>query len=134
MRDKHCCEHCNKESDTIREVIINLPTDVVKLELCEECIEKVRVTYNDACDKRNEKLLQMVRDAKEREIGYEQIAKMYNAYISVLLNRLGATEGNEVVITGEDIANALSSCLARASYNSDKDEYSLWCTESEKES
>lgn len=100
MRDKHCCEHCNKESD----------------------------------DKRNEKLLQMVRDAKEREIGYEQIARMYTAYISVLLNRLGATEGNEVVITGEDIDNALSSCLARASYNSDKDEYSLWCTVSEKES
>ncbi len=84
---------------------------------------------NEMLKKRNEKLIQMLNDAKEREAGYAQVAKLHSAYISILLNKLGATEDCPVTISGADITEALSRYEARAVYSNGKDEYSLWCEE-----
>ncbi|MBQ4145888.1 MAG: hypothetical protein IJD36_04585 [Clostridia bacterium] len=58
--------------------------------------------------KKNEHLLKMVQDAREREKGYEQVAQVYSAYIAILLKRIGATEDNPVTVGGKEIAEALN--------------------------
>lgn len=56
--------------------------------------------------KKNETLLKMVETERERVAGYEQLAKLHAAYIAFLLQKLGATKGNPVPITKEDVAEA----------------------------
>lgn len=57
--------------------------------------------------KKNDKLLKMVDEAREQVAGYEQLAKLHAAYIAFLLQKLGATKGNPVTITKEDVAEAM---------------------------
>lgn len=58
--------------------------------------------------KKNEKLLKMVNDAREEVAGYEQIAELHAAYIGFLLQKLGATKDNPIAITKEDVAKAMA--------------------------
>lgn len=75
--------------------------------------------------KQNERLLKMVSEEREKVGGYEQIAKVHSAYISILLKRLGATKDNMITITGEEVTEAMQKYEARA-VGADKG-FSLYC-------
>ena len=75
--------------------------------------------------KQNERLLKMVGEAREKVAGYEQIAKVHSAYISILLNKLGATKDNMITITASEVTEALKKYEARAM--STEEGYSLYC-------
>lgn len=75
--------------------------------------------------KRVATLVDMVKTEREKIAGYEQIARLHSAYISILLKKLGATEDNMVAITGEEIKEALESYEARAVQVDGG--YSLYC-------
>lgn len=63
---------------------------------------------------KNCRLMKMIADERAKVAGYEQIAKLHGAYISILLKKLGATEDNLITITSEDVKEALKKCEARA--------------------
>jgi hypothetical protein len=65
-------------------------------------------------DKQKEKLKQMLEEEREKVKGYEEVVKLHSAYISILLHRMKATEDNSVVITKEDVKQAMSHFEARA--------------------
>ena len=71
------------------------------------------------------RLIKMVTDEREKVAGYEQIAKVHSAYISILLNKLGATKDNPVTITASEVTEALNKYEARAIPA--EDGYSLYC-------
>lgn len=75
--------------------------------------------------KQNERLMRMVAEAREKCRGYEQVAKVHSAYISILLNKLGATEDNKVTITASEVKEALTKYETRAVLGEDC--YSLYC-------
>ena len=51
---------------------------------------------------------------REKVAGYEQLAQVNSAYISILLKRLGATEDNKVDVPATEITEALEKYEARA--------------------
>ena len=63
---------------------------------------------------KNQKLLKMIAEEREKVAGYEQIAKVHSAYISILLNELGATKDNMITITASEVTEALKKYEARA--------------------
>ena len=75
--------------------------------------------------KRNDKLVTMVAEEREKVKGYEQLAKVHSAYISILLNKLGATKDNMITITAEEVTEALTKYEARALPS--EDGFSLYC-------
>ncbi len=81
--------------------------------------------------KKNEHLIGMVEEEREKNAGYEEIIRIYTAYISILLKRIGAVKDNGITIKSEDITEALNHYEARATQTNDG-EYCLWCEESEK--
>lgn len=52
-------------------------------------------------------LEKIVAAEKEKAKAYEQIAKIHSAYIAILLKKLVATKGNAVVITSEEVSEAM---------------------------
>lgn len=76
--------------------------------------------------KQNNKLMKMVAEEREKVAGYEQIAKVHSAYISILLKELGATEDNMITITASEVKDALEHYETRAIPNVDGS-YSLYC-------
>lgn len=87
------------------------------MEMLEDAAERLK--------KRNERLLNMAKEAREKVAGYEQLAKVHSAYISILLKRLGATEDNMLTITASEVTEALSKYEARAMPA--EDGFSLYC-------
>ncbi len=75
--------------------------------------------------KQNRRLLDMIGKEREKVAGYEQLAKVHSAYISILLKKLGATEDNLITITAEDVKEALKKYEARAIQV--EGGYSLYC-------
>lgn len=65
--------------------------------------------------------------AKEKIKGYEQLAKVHSAYISILLNKLGATKDNTITINAEEVTKAMEKYEARAMYSPENKSYSLYC-------
>jgi hypothetical protein len=65
-------------------------------------------------DKQKEKLKQMLEAERAKVAGYEQLAKVHSAYISILLKKLGATEDNMIVIAASEVTEALKKYEARA--------------------
>ena len=61
-----------------------------------------------------ERLFSAVREAREQVAGYEQIAQVHSAYISILLKRLEATEDKPITITASEVTEALNKFEARA--------------------
>ena len=53
------------------------------------------------------KLEQMLKAEKEKTKAYDQIAKIHSAYIAILLKKLVATKDNAVVITSEEVSEAM---------------------------
>ena len=73
----------------------------------------------------NYKLMKMLAEERQKVAGYEQIAKIHSAYISILLNKLGATKDNMITITASEVKEALKKYEARAIPS--EDGYSLYC-------
>jgi len=57
---------------------------------------------------KNDTLLKMIGEEREKVAGYEQLAKLHAAYIAFLLRKLGATKDNPLAITKEDVAGAMN--------------------------
>ena len=64
--------------------------------------------------KQNERFMRMIAEEREKVRGYEEVAKVNSAYISILLKRLGATEEKPIDIKAPEITEALQNCEARA--------------------
>ena len=75
--------------------------------------------------KQNDKLVKMLAEERQKVAGYEQIAKVHSAYISILLNKLGATKDNMITITASEVTEALKKYEARAIQT--EDGFSLYC-------
>jgi hypothetical protein len=70
-----------------------------------------------------EKLLEAER---QKVAGYEQLAKVHSAYISILLKKLGATDSNTAIsLTQAEVKEALEKNETRALI--DRDGYKLYC-------
>ena len=80
----------------------------------------------ETLEKKNEKLIKMLKIEREKTAGYEQIAKVHSAYIAFLLNKLGATEENGVSISDADIKEMLEKYEVRG-YRSEG-VTSIYCT------
>jgi hypothetical protein len=78
-------------------------------------------------DKQKEKLKQMLMEERQKVAGYEQIAQVHSAYISILLKKLGATEDNKVEIKASEVTEALGKYEARA--EATEKGFSLYYTE-----
>ena len=74
---------------------------------------------------KNYRLMKMVSEEREKVAGYEQIAKVHSAYISILLKKMGATKDNVITITASEVKEALEKYEARAMQT--EDGYSLYC-------
>lgn len=75
--------------------------------------------------KQNDRLLKMVSEEREKVAGYEQLAKVHSAYISILLKRLGATKDSMITITASEVTDALKNYEARAMPT--EEGYGLYC-------
>lgn len=53
--------------------------------------------------KKNDTLVHRVKEEREKIAGYEELAKLHTAYIAFLLDKLGATEDNAVLIKDTDV-------------------------------
>ena len=82
-------------------------------------------TLLEQAEKNVKKLKQMIQDEREKVKGYEQLAKVHSAYISILLNKLGATKDNMITITASEVTEALKKYEARAIQT--EDGFSLYC-------
>lgn len=82
-------------------------------------IERQRIkkwhNYYEAC----------IAEEKSKRSGYEELATVHSAYISILLNKLGATKDNVITITASEVKEALEKCEVRAIPT--EDGYSLYC-------
>ena len=75
---------------------------------------------------RNHRLMKMNTEQREKIAGYEQIAKVHSAYISILLKKLGATsEDNMATITDAEVKEVLHKNEARAVKT--EDGWGLYC-------
>jgi len=75
--------------------------------------------------KQNDKLVKMLAEERQKVAGYEQLAKVHSAYISILLQKLGATKDNMITITSAEVTEALKKYEARALPS--EDGFSLYC-------
>ena len=71
----------------------------------------VMAKQNDECI---EYWKERFRAEREKVAGYEQIAKMHSAYITILLKKLGATKDNMITITAGEVKEAMEHHEARA--------------------
>ena len=79
--------------------------------------DKMVLTKKQELEKRkkqNEKLLKMLGEERERVEGYKQIIKLYGAYIAILLEKMGTTIDNTVLIEKAEVTGAMSRIEARA--------------------
>lgn len=83
------------------------------------------ITLLEQAEKNVKKLKQMIQDERQKVEGYEQLAKVHSAYISILLNKLGATKDNMITITASEVTEALKKYEARALPS--EDGFSLYC-------
>ena len=65
-------------------------------------------------DKQKDKLKKMLIAEREKAKGYEELARVHSAYISILLKKLKATEKNMVDIMAKDVTEALTKYESRA--------------------
>ena len=66
-----------------------------------------------------------IAEEKGKRVGYEELARVHSAYISILLNELGATKDNMITITASEVKEALEKCEVKAVPNDDGS-YSLY--------
>lgn len=61
--------------------------------------------------KQNEKLRKMYEVEREKNAGYEELSNIQNAYIAVLLKKMGATEEHPIIVTNGEVKALLGSKL-----------------------
>ena len=83
-------------------------------------------------DKQKEKLKTMLEQEREKNKGYEELARLHCAYITILLHRINATEDNAVTITKEEVTRAMSDFEARAFTDNDG-AVNLYCVDTKKD-
>ena len=69
----------------------------------------------------------IIATEKDARKGYEELAKLHSAYITMLLQKLGATEENPITIKASEVTEALKKYEARAMQA--EDGFSLYCEE-----
>lgn len=67
---------------------------------------------------------------KQKAKGYEELARIHNAYIAILLHKLNATKKQSVAITKEEISHAMDHFEARA-YSQEEGVWNFYCDEVE---
>ncbi len=78
--------------------------------------------------KKINKLMKMIGEERQKAAGYEQVAKVHSAYISILLKKLGAIDNNNsVTITQTEVKEALKKYEARAMVEPTNNSYKLYC-------
>lgn len=98
----------------------------------EEMPTVVAVKMKKQEDKRNRKekwddyQAEQLKAEREKVAGYEELAKIHSAYISILLKRLEATKDNMITITAAEVTEALQKYEARAFPNNDGS-FGLYC-------
>lgn len=76
------------------------------------------------------KLIKMINEEREKVAGYNELAKIHTAYISILLKRLNATNEESAITIGQDeIKEAMEKFEARALYSAESKSQSLYCSE-----
>ena len=71
--------------------------------------------FNEANYKvKNDQLLKMNEELRKTVEGHKQLANVFTAYIALLLEKVGATEENPILITEEDVKYALEHYETRA--------------------
>ena len=70
-----------------------------------------------------------IAEEKEKRVGYEELARVHSAYISILLKKLGATEDNMIVIKPREVMETLDKDEVRVLYTPMEDSYSLYYIE-----
>ena len=84
-------------------------------------------------EKKNSKLLVMVETERQKSEGLEQVFKIQNTYIAILLKKLGATsEGTAITITNEEIKRTMDRCEIKGAIP-EKGVWKLYCEEDETE-
>ena len=63
---------------------------------------------------RKQRLLEMVQREREKIEGYEQMSKVYSAYIYLLLKKLEATKDSMVTFKKDEIQETIQKCAIRA--------------------
>lgn len=61
--------------------------------------------------KQNEKLRKMYEVEREKNAGHEELSNIQNAYIAVLLKKMGATEEHPIIVTNDEVKELLGSKL-----------------------
>lgn len=61
-----------------------------------------------------ENLSKQLEEEKAKATGYMELAKVNGAYISILLNKLGATKDNTINITLEDVKETMAKYETKA--------------------
>ena len=134
-KEKNVCEKCfhyefcaGSTADTDMECDGFVSDGEVEIALRKHRVtaESAIKAFDEANTKiKNNKLVKMINEEREKVAGYEQIARVHSAYISILLNKLEATKDNPVAITASEVTEALKKYEARAMPA--EDGYSLYC-------
>lgn len=66
-----------------------------------------------------------IAEEKHKRSGYEELAAVHSAYITILLKKLGATEDNAINVTTSEVKEALDKYEARAIPT--ENGYGLYC-------
>lgn len=99
-------------------------TTDAKMDAVDESAENLKDEVT-RLEKRSERLRKAIAEEREKVAGYEQIAKVHSAYISILLKKLGATKDNMLTITASEVKEAIEKYEARAMPA--EDGFSLYC-------
>ena len=71
---------------------------------------------------------ELYKKERQKVAGYEQLAKVHSAYISILLKKLGATDSeNAIRLTQAEVKEALENYEARATIDNNAKTYKLYC-------
>ena len=63
--------------------------------------------------RQNERLRKMYEIERDKTAGYEELAKVQNAYVAILLKKLNATETKPVTITNDDVKEVLGKDIVK---------------------
>lgn len=105
---------------------VELYMDKLKLEKQNAEYELLRLKRKEDARSRREKWddyqAEQFEKEKEKVAGYEQVVKLYGAYVAILLEKLGATQDKPVNISKADATDGMSRIEARAMPSEDG-----WC-------
>lgn len=82
----------------------------------------------DALERKNTALLKMLNAERQTVAGYKEAEKIQNAFMAVLLNKLGATDSDKTVaINRAEITKALEKSDVRVTVKPEADGWEFYC-------